>query len=463
MEDAPALRAAFEAETLAQWRRGARLACLLGLCFVPAFALQDLWEEAATLRFLLDLRLATVATLAVLLLALKTSIGVRHPRAIALAAAAAVGLMVDVMVLETGGGASPRWAGLVMVSLAGALVVPCTVWMVVAGTVALTGTYVALIVASGRIGPAPPVFLSHLCYLLGTGGIVAIAAHRRERLRWREFRGRRALADALRLQGEFTAKLSHEIRTPINVMIGYADILLDGGLERGRDEPRELTERIRGSGLRLRQLIGDLLDFAKARAGKLEVHAEPVLPGRIVEELADTFRPIAERKGLELRTVERRDLPPVVSDGQRISQILVNLIANAVKFTERGRITIEVAPARDYDEATLAGFAFLDARADWQSECPGVPDGIVVFVHDTGIGIREADIARLAADYQQIGGAEKYGGTGLGLSIARKLASLLGGRLAVRSHFDAGTTFALFLPKTLDSSATTTHPTAHAA
>jgi signal transduction histidine kinase len=455
MDDAGALRAAFEAETQAQWRRGTRLACLLGLCFIPAFALQDLGEDAATLRFLLDLRLATVATLALLLLALKTSPGARHPRVVALVAAVAVGLMVDVMVLVTGGGTSPRWAGLVMVSLAGALVVPCTVRVVVAGAVALAGSYVALVVGTGRVGP-PAIFLSHVCYLLGTAGIVAVAAHHRERLRWREFRSRRALADALRLQSEFTAKLSHEIRTPINVMIGYADILLDGGLERGAREPRELTERIRGSGLRLRQLIGDLLDFAKARAGKLEVHPEPLEPGCVVNEVADTFRPIAAQKGLELRTIRRQDVPSVVTDRQRLSQILVNLVSNAVKFTEHGGVTVELGPAAGYDEAMRAGFTFLD-------EGRGIPDGIVVLVHDTGIGIRPTDVARLAADYQQCDGAEKYGGTGLGLSIARKLTSLLGGRLAVRSHFDAGTTFALFLPRTRTTTTTSSSPSAHAA
>jgi signal transduction histidine kinase len=432
-----ALRIAYEAETLAQCRTGARMACKLAFLFVPAFALGDVLAGGALDASRLQPRIACLVGVAVVLRLLRTPFGARHPRGLALTVAGLLGLLVDWVVLENGGGTSPRYAGLNLVGLAGSLLMPWGIRGVLVGAAVLNGGYVATILGAGRIGDGH-VFANHLTYLFGTTGICLVAAKLREQLRWREFRSRVALADALRLQGEFTAKMSHEIRTPINVMIGYADILLDGAIEEAGPERRRLVERVREHGVKLRTLVSDLLDYAKADAGKLAVRPEPVSARDVVEEVADSFRPLAERKGIRVDTEYVETGLDLVTDPHRLGQILVNLVSNAVKFTEKGSVRLSVRRV-SAGEPALAGCRMLTGDNALDA------DGVLMLVEDTGIGVREDDLARLADDYIQFEG-ERYGGTGLGLSIARKLTQLLGGRLAVRSMLGEGSTFAVVLP-----------------
>jgi signal transduction histidine kinase len=240
------------------------------------------------------------------------------------------------------------------------------------------------------------------------------------------------------MQGEFTAKMSHEIRTPINVMIGYADILLDGALEDGGPERRHLVELVRNHGVKLRTLVSDLLDYAKADAGKLSVRPEPVSVRDVVAEVADSFRPLAERKGVRIHAEYAEGSLELMTDRHRLGQVLVNLVSNAVKFTEAGAVRLTVRGVAA-GEPMPAGYRILTG------DDGSLADGVLILVHDTGIGIRDDDLARLADDYIQFQG-DRYGGTGLGLSIARKLTQLLGGRLAVDSTLGEGATFAVVLP-----------------
>ena len=267
-----------------------------------------------------------------------------------------------------------------------------------------------------------------------------VGAAVREGLRRRDFSNRQALTSALRHRDEFVAKMTHELRTPIHVMVGYADILLEDALPGGGSEARSLVERIRSHGVLLRGLVSDLLDYSKMEAGKMEVRREPVPVRQVVDQVAESFRPLSERKGLRLRTAYQGEFPTIVSDGQKIRQILDNLVGNALKFTETGEITIKVSGQVG---TALGEFVFLAEPADAAPR-----DGVLVQVRDTGIGIREQDIRTLAADFQQldVDTAARYGGTGLGLSISKKLAQLLGGWLAVRSRQGQGATFAVFLP-----------------
>jgi signal transduction histidine kinase len=188
----------------------------------------------------------------------------------------------------------------------------------------------------------------------------------------------------------------------------------------------------------LRTLVSDLLDYAKADAGKLAVRPEPVSARDVVEEVADSFRPLAERKGIRVDTEYVETGLDLVTDPHRLGQILVNLVSNAVKFTEKGSVRLSVRRV-SAGEPALAGCRMLTGDNALDA------DGVLMLVEDTGIGVREDDLARLADDYIQFEG-ERYGGTGLGLSIARKLTQLLGGRLAVRSMLGEGSTFAVVLP-----------------
>src|SRR5262249_51594804 len=159
--------------------------------------------------------------------------------------------------------------------------------------------YVAATLASGPVDHGA-VFVNNVAFIATTGVITVVAMTLRERLRMQEFANRAALADALRHKSEFMAKMSHELRTPLHVMIGYSDILLDEALAAADEDTRALVRRIRGHGVRLHALISDLLDYAKAEAGKMEVHTEPVQVDEVVQLVVDGFRPLTERKGLDL-------------------------------------------------------------------------------------------------------------------------------------------------------------------
>ena len=438
----PALRAPYEAETRDLCRQGAVAACLLSITLVPAFALLDRLVVPEQAGFFLEVRLASVVVLAVLLAVLRRPFGTRHALGIGVSAAWTVGLMIVLFTVDTGRDASPYYAGVNLVLVAVTLLMPWPPRWSLLTAVVLGGGYVVATVASGPVLHGA-VFVNNLAFIATTAVIAVVATALRERLRMQEFANRAALAEALRHKSEFMAKMSHELRTPLHVMIGYSDILLDEALADADEDTRGLVARIRGHGVRLHALISDLLDYAKAEAGKMEVHTEPVQVDEIVRLVVDGFRPLTERKGLDLVAIAAGAVPVIQSDRHRLEQILTNLVGNAVKFTEQGRITIEV---RSIDAPSGAGLGGLTVLADAGATAVPVP-GVAILVRDTGMGIRPEDVARLAADFQQLEGtSERYGGTGLGLSISKKLAGLLGGRIAVGSRLSEGSTFALLLP-----------------
>jgi signal transduction histidine kinase len=168
-----------------------------------------------------------------------------------------------------------------------------------------------------------------------------------------------------------------------------------------------------------------------------------------VERVAAVFAPLAEQKGVVLRTRVPAGLPIVASDPLRLEQILSNFAGNAVKFTARGEIVIEARALRTTATLEAEGFRILSDVTTTPLRGPAV----AIAVRDSGIGIRQEDLARLAEDFRQLDDAARgqYGGTGLGLSIARRLASLLGGWIGVRSRYGAGTTFVLVLPVDADA------------
>jgi signal transduction histidine kinase len=443
--DAGEVAAAYEAESLARCREGARLACILGIVLVTAFGALDLLRFPELFPILARMRLVAVLVLAASLWLLARRVLGEYIRTVAACCSIAIGLMFDALTIFAGGAASPYHLGAGLTILGANLVIPwAPTWATLVSSVIVAG-YVVCGQLGTRVGGGQQ-FVSNLFYLSGTAVIAIFTATMRERLRWREFRARRDLIEADRHKSDFFASMSHELRTPLHVMIGYADILLESALDAPGDEARRLVEGSRRQGLLLNRLISDLLDYSKLEAGKMDVSVEPGAILEAVEHTAESFRPVAERRGLRLVTYVAPDLPEVASDKRRVQQILNNLVGNAIKFTHRGEIRIELVPAATLRATTGSDVVVLGAVATGTP--PPLPRrGVAIAVSDTGIGMRQDDLSRLAHDFQQLDTAERYGGTGLGLSFSRKLVALLGGSIAVRSRQGEGSTFMVFLPE----------------
>lgn len=232
------------------------------------------------------------------------------------------------------------------------------------------------------------------------------------------------------VKGNFLANMSHEIRTPMNAVLGMAKI----GLRLCKDEKsREPYQHILESGQHLLGVINDILDFSKIESGKLSVEAHPFRLDGVVNECMEMLTERAHEKGLALEVSVADDLPEWVrGDPLRLKQILVNLLGNAVKFTQQGEVTLRVA-----HEGADTYFKVID----------------------TGIGMTEEQLSRLFTPFEQADSSttRKYGGTGLGLNISRQLAHLMGGEISVESHYGEGSAFTLRLPMEVVEPPTSTH------
>ncbi len=435
-----ALAAAFEAEEQERCRQGALIGAVIGIPVVSLFGLYDAAFYPDHLPGFLAMRGLVVAAATAAIVLLRRPFGHRHARAIAGAVALLLALVCIVMTVVTGGRSSPYYGGVNLVLLAVSLLLPWPPVWSAAASIVLIAAYVTAAVATQAFADSRILF--HNLFFLGTTGAVALASTVfQRRVRWREFRTRTELELALAHKREFLASMSHELRTPLHVIIGYANMLLDDAAVPSKRHARDLAERVHDRGVFLHRMISDLLDLSKIEAGRMEIRPVRVQVDDLIELVAAGFAPLAEQKGLALQLHRGAGVRTIASDPQRLEQILSNFVANAIKFTARGAITIET---RVVDGLALAaeGYRFLDEDAD------GDDPVLMLAVHDTGIGIRAADLGRLAEDFRQLDEAVdgRYGGTGLGLSIARKMADLLDGRIAVRSAHGRGSTFALVLP-----------------
>lgn len=236
------------------------------------------------------------------------------------------------------------------------------------------------------------------------------------------------LAVSSRYKSEFLANMSHELRTPLNSILILAGLLTES--DELDEKQHEFAETIQQSGKDLLNLIDEVLDLAKVESGSLYFDKEPIEVAELVSFLERTFRPIAEHKGIVFR-VDVEDTAPqgFTSDYTRVKQIAKNLVANAIKFTEQGSVTVKVSATADTDGK--AGERYL-----------------ALAVVDTGIGIDEKDHHLIFESFQQAGRGttRQYGGTGLGLAISRELSRHLGGDIVLRSALGHGSTFTCYLP-----------------
>jgi GAF domain-containing protein len=231
----------------------------------------------------------------------------------------------------------------------------------------------------------------------------------------------RELAEASKHKSQFLANMSHELRTPLNAILGYAELMLDSIYGEPTDKMRTVLERLQSNGRHLLGLINDVLDLSKIEAGQLTLSLEDYSLSDVVHGVVSAVEPLAAEKRLAFEAEVAADLPTGRGDGRRLSQVLLNLVGNAIKFTDKGEVAIRAS-------ATNGAFT--------------------VAVCDTGPGIPAVDQAKIFEEFQQADSSitRKKGGTGLGLSIAKRIIEMHGGRIWVESEPGKGSTFYFTLP-----------------
>ena len=234
------------------------------------------------------------------------------------------------------------------------------------------------------------------------------------------------LFKANRIKGEFLANISHEFRTPLNAILGFAEILREKGGSLKKDKSRRYAENIIAGGQRLLNMINDLLDMAKTEAGKMKLRIEKTSVPELCKGLVGSFSPLTKRKKIKVKLTVDDDIPILSTDTGKVQQILYNFLSNAVKFTPKGgRIEIRAAMV---DEKTVR-----------------------IAVCDTGCGIAEPDREKIFEKFRQADGSitRRSTGSGLGLAISNELASMLAGTIGMESEPQKGSTFWLDIPVTL--------------
>jgi signal transduction histidine kinase/CheY-like chemotaxis protein/HAMP domain-containing protein len=245
---------------------------------------------------------------------------------------------------------------------------------------------------------------------------------------------------ASRYKSEFLANMSHELRTPLNSLLILARLLADNPQNNLSHKQIEYARTIYTCGTDLLSLINEVLDLSKVESGTMQVEPRAVLLSNLLQDLRRAFQPLADQKSLTLTArIEPGTSETILSDPQRLQQVLKNLLSNAFKFTDRGSVALKIRMAHEFSSC--------------QSESMGGVDRVIAFdVTDTGIGIAPDKQKLIFEAFQQADGttSRKYGGTGLGLSISREIARLLGGEIRVSSASGVGSTFTLLLPESYD-------------
>jgi signal transduction histidine kinase len=238
----------------------------------------------------------------------------------------------------------------------------------------------------------------------------------------------RELAEASQHKSQFLANMSHELRTPLNAILGYTELILDSVYGNMPEKARSVLDRVQRNGRHLLGLINDVLDLSKIEAGHLTLSLSDYSLKSVIQTVFSAVEPLAREKQIALKLDVATELPQGRGDERRLTQVLLNLVGNAIKFTDVGEVSIKGSSANG---------------------------SFTVAVCDSGPGISEADQAKLFQEFQQADNSltRKKGGTGLGLAISKRIIEMHGGKIWVESVVGHGSTFSFTLPASVEQQA----------
>ena len=413
-------REQYEQERVQLFYPAAMLALGFAAALLTAYIALDhiLFPDVADV--LLRMRLLFVAALIPMAMTARTAAARAHPHAIGLAGATALGAMIDLMVWQTGGAMSPYYAGNNLVLLGVATLFPWSAPWTLAASSILVGMY-ALAAWPADAGEVP-AFVNAVTFMSSMGLVGVVSSAIGERMRVKEFTLRRDRERVAQAKDEFMASVSHDLRTPLNVVLGYSDLLIEGEFGPLNGEQKATIDRIVASARGQLVLVNDLLDLARIEQGKVSCVLEPVSVSKLMPDLSDMMRILLTDKDVKFQSHVDPGLV-VLADEERLKQVLVNLLTNAAKFTEQG---------------------FIRLFAD------GIGELVELRIVDSGPGIDPSALQSTLFEKSPSAGfegsAKSEASRGFGLTIVTRLVDLMDGTFDIQSRRGSGTRARITLP-----------------
>ena len=406
--------------------------CIMAMIAIPFFSFLDYFLYREHLITFLILRIiSTIPFIIVFLWIKKSEFMKKHILGLSAFLYLDIGFTISLMIHLTEGYESPYYAGLVMVILILCIVLTLPLKWTIVISLLIYGSYIIPIIIRGNIDDWP-IFFNNNLFLIGMVIFAVFGARIKEYFQFNEFKSRYDIQKANEelkkldeLKSQFFANVSHEVRTPLTSIIAPIQSLAQGDAGDLTGEQRNLVEQVYRNSLRLLDMINQMLDFSKIDAGQMKVILEKLDITEIVKDVVAIFKEVAERKGIELRYIEKNEIPHIFIDKNKFERILTNLVRNAIKFTEAGSISI-----------------ILNCENDM----------LVLEVKDTGIGIPADHLPHIFERFRQVDGSttRRFEGTGLGLTIVKESVDLMKGKVSASSELGKGSTFKVEFPLNLE-------------
>ena len=421
----------FEQETIQIAVRQTKLSAVVSSIAFMLFNILDYYIYPELYTELLFIRLAVVVINIGIFSLVNTKFGSMHPREIAMFEYLVYGISIVVMIHLAGGYLSPYYAGINIVLFGFIFILPLDAIRTSIVCALIYIAYIVPIILLQQISNIA-VFLNNNFFLICTVALAILTSHLSTRMRFKEFSSRFSLAEANEelkkldiLKTQFFANVSHEVRTPLTSVISPIQSLYHGDMGDLTGGQSRLVSQMYRNSLKLLDMINQMLDFSKFEAGKMDLRLGTVDVDETVRDILSVFDDVTERKGLKLGYVRETNIPPLYLDPDKLERILMNLLRNAIKFTETGSITVRTGQKQGH---------------------------IVIEVEDTGIGIPQDHLPHIFKRFQQVdtSSTRRFEGTGLGLTIVKEAIDLMKGSIEVFSEEGKGTRFVIHLPDNLE-------------